>query len=98
MSEPIYKLWLMKPKPEWYRLSKKEQDSLLEKVGATIDRVGGKLLISCRSSWSNEQWFGFGIEEYPSIEAAQKHDELIVELNWPYEFADCFSILGTKIV
>ena len=96
MNEPICKLWLMKPKPGWYRLSKEEQDTLQEKLVAAIGEVGGKLVVACQSSWSSEQWAWFGIEEYPSIEAAQKHDALLAELHWPYEFVDSFSILGTK--
>ena len=96
MNEPIYKLFLARPKPEWCKLSKKEQEAYLEKLQASIGKVGGKIVIYCDSSWSNEQWPIFGIEEYPNLDAVRKHAELHAELHWPYEFLDAFSILGTK--
>lgn len=97
MSEPIYKLFLVRPRPEWYKLSKGEQDALLEKVKTTIGKVGGNSIIICGSSWASEQWSAFGVEEYPSLDAVKKHDELLAELHWPYEYLESFTILGSKV-
>jgi hypothetical protein len=97
MAKPIYKLFLGKPKPSWFKLSKDEQDKLLAKLGALLGKIGGKSLLMCNCAWSSEQWAFFGLEEFPDIDAVQKHSELLAEANWPFEFGDAFSILGTKM-
>jgi hypothetical protein len=38
--------------------------------------IGGKEMVACNSSWSNESWTMFGIEEFPDIEAVQRLAEL----------------------
>jgi hypothetical protein len=96
MANPVYKLFLLTPKPSWYKLSKDEQDKLLAKIGTLLDKVGAKSIIMCNSAWSSEKWAYFGLEEFPDVEAVQKHTQLLQEQNWPFQFAESFSILGTK--
>lgn len=95
MAEKIYKLFLVRPNSRWYGLTKEEQDSLLGKVQSLDGQAGAKQLYLCKSSWSNEQWPYFGLEEFPDLAAVQKHSQLLEELNWPYEFCRSFSILGS---
>ena len=97
MGKSIYKLYLGTPKPSWYQLSKEEQGKLLAKIRALLDKVGAKSILMCSSSWSNEKWAYFGLEEFPNTDAVQKHSELLAEQNWPFEFAETYSILGTKV-
>ncbi len=97
MAKPIYKLYLGKPKPSWFKLSKDEQDKLLAKLRALLEKAGGKSLLTCNCNWASEQWAYFGLEEFPDIESVQKHTELLAESNWPFELTDSFSILGTKM-
>jgi hypothetical protein len=96
MSGPIYKLFLIKPKSSSFRLSKGEQDKLLADVGACLAKVGAKSLLMCTCSWSSEQWAYFGVEEFPDMDAVQRHSGLLGELNWPFGYCDSFSILGTR--
>lgn len=95
MAQQIYKSYYAKPLEAWYQLSKAEQDSLLQKVVAAIAQVGGKSIITCNSSWASDAYMLFGLEVYPSIEAAQEHNKILLELNW-FRYIDGFSILGTE--
>jgi hypothetical protein len=97
VANPIYKLFLGTPKPNWFQLSKDEQDKMLAKLRTLLEKAGGKSVVLCNSAWSSEKWAYFGLEEFPNIEAVQKHSELMAETNWPFEFVKSFSILGTKM-
>ena len=82
MSKPIYKFFMARFTDAWYQLSEEEQNSLSAKVDATLEKVGAKRLILCSSDWSSEQWSLAGAEEFPNIEAVQKHTAALKELNW----------------
>jgi hypothetical protein len=97
VAKPVYKLYFGTPKPNWYQLSKDEQEKILAKLRTLLEKVGGKSIIMCNSGWSNENYAYFGLEEFPDTDSVQKHSELMSELNWPFEFFDSHSILGTKI-
>jgi hypothetical protein len=94
MAQEIYKSFYGNPREAWYQLSKAEQDSLLQKVTAARDKVGGKALILC-NSWSTDAYQFFGVEVFPSLEAAQEHNKLLNELNW-FRYLEGFSLLGTE--
>ena len=72
MAGPIYKAFMFRFKEPWYQLTEEERGALAGKGGP--ERVGGKTVVICRSAWSNEQWIGFGIEEYPTPEDFAKFD------------------------
>ena len=93
---PIYKFWQAKFNEAWYQLSEDEQNERLAKVQGALEQVGGKVVVLCDSSWSNEEWRGFGVEEFPDIEAVQKHTQLLNELNWN-RYLRGTSMLGTKL-
>jgi hypothetical protein len=93
---PIYKFWQATFNEAWYQLSKEEQGQRLAKVQAALEQVGGKVVVLCDSSWSNEEWSGFGVEEFPDIEAVQKHTQLLNALNWN-RYLRGTSMLGTKL-
>ena len=96
MSEPIYKVYLVRPKASWFELSQEERTSQMAKNNDALEKVGGKKIVACNSGWSSEQWPYFGVEEFPDIEAVQKFSEELSNLNWPYQFADVMSVLGTE--
>lgn len=96
MSEPIYKVYLARPKASWFELSQEERTSLSAKVNDALAKVGGKRIVRCNSGWSSAQWSGFGVEVFPDIEAARKRSEELNKLNWPYQFIDSMSVLGTE--
>ena len=96
MATPVYKLFLGTPKPAWSGLSTSEQDTLLAKLRTLLEKVGARSIVMCNSAWSSEKWSYFGLEEFPDAEAVQKHTQLLLEHNWPFQFVESFSILGTK--
>ncbi len=96
MTQPIYKMYLLRWKESWYQLSQEERESLLAKVDDSFKNVGGKNMLFCNSAWSSEAWLGFGVEEFPDLEAAQKHAEDLLKLNW-FRYVEAMSVLGTRI-
>jgi hypothetical protein len=95
MAQSIYKVFLAKPLEAWYQLSQEEHPSLLAKDNEAREKVGGKTVVICNSSWSSEQWQFFGIEEFPNIEAIQKYTAILNELNW-FRYFESMTVLGTE--
>ncbi len=95
MAGPVYKLFVLKFKQPWYQLSQEEQQALFAKGDAAFKEVGGKSIITCDASWSSEQWPGFGVEEFPDIEALQTYSRRLQELNW-FRYFESETMLGTK--
>ncbi|MEV4261957.1 hypothetical protein [Kribbella sp. NPDC049584] len=96
MTQPIYKLWLMKRATEaYFQLSEAERDQHFAKLEQALEQVGGKMVIFCDSAWSSEQWQAFGVEEYPDIEAVQKLTAIHEEIQH-FRFLESMTVLGTK--
>jgi hypothetical protein len=96
MAQKIYKLILIKRFLEpWYQLSKEEQEDLMAQVDKIREKAGCKMVVLCKSGWSSEEWPFFGVEEFPDIEAEQKHFELLNELNW-FRYIESVTVLGTE--
>jgi hypothetical protein len=95
MPQPIYKCYMLRWKESWYQLSQEDRDQLLEQVNDSFQKVGGKNVIFCNSAWSSEAWLGFGVEEFPDIEAAQQHASDLLKFNW-FQYVEATSVLGTK--
>ncbi len=95
MSKPIYKMFIGKVTEAWHQLPKAEQDALMAKVNAALEKVGGKRLIMCNSAWSTEQYHFWGVEEFPNIEAVQNHTHLLGQLDWG-RYVESQSWLGTE--
>ncbi len=96
MARQIYKLFLGKPTEAWHQMSKQEQDSLFAKTNQALEKVGGKSVLVCDSSWTSEQWPFFGLEVFPDIEAVQKFTEMLNELNW-FRYMESMTVLGTEM-
>jgi hypothetical protein len=96
MANPIQKVWLSRNTEAWYQLSQEEQNNLLQKVVDALAQVGGKTITICDGSWSSEEWQAFGVEEYPDIEAVQKHTALLNELNW-FRYIESITVLGSAL-
>jgi hypothetical protein len=96
MAQPIYKVWMFKPKDAWYKLSPEEQQKLLAKSEEALKKVGGERMIVCYSSWCSEAWVAWGVEKFPDIEAAMAHGQLLLEAN-QYQYIDGLSYLGTEV-
>jgi hypothetical protein len=94
MAGPIYKFFRGQFTEAWHQLSQEEQDSLLTKVNEALEQAGGKPIILCDTRWHSDQWMFAGVEEFPDIEAVQKHTELLNGLNW-FHYVQSESMLGT---
>ncbi|HXF62123.1 MAG TPA: DUF6616 family protein [Caldilineaceae bacterium] len=95
MATPIYKYFRLRWREAWYQLSQDEQQAILAKIEAAMNESGGKTVILCRSDWSNERWSGFGVEEFPNIEAVQQYAERLDGLGW-FRYFDGETMLGTR--
>jgi hypothetical protein len=96
MTGPVYKMFRARWKEPWFALSKEEQDALTAKVIDALKQAGGKEVIFCNSAWSSEQWWAFGVEEFPDLEAVQQHTRLLQELDW-MRYVEAETLLGTAV-
>jgi hypothetical protein len=92
---PVYKLWQGRFTEAWHQLSQEEQQRLFTLVPQALDTAGGKELVLCSAAWSNERWPFFGVEEFPDMEAVERHAQLLTELNWA-RYIESRTTLGTQ--
>ena len=96
MAQPIYKLFQFRNTEAFYELSQDQRDELLGKLNAAFEKVGGKRIVICDSSWASEQWPVFGVEQFPDIEAVQQYAQALAELNLA-RYVESTSTLGTEL-
>jgi hypothetical protein len=96
MSKPIFKMSLVRPTEAWYALSPEEKKALAAKSWANNAAVGAKMLVQCDATWSNGEWSMFQVEEFPDMEAVQKHRELQNSINYS-RYANQKILLGTEM-
>ena len=97
MAQPIYKLWQGRFTEAWHQLPEQEQQRLLGQVMEALNTTGGRELVVCDAAWSNERWPVFGVEEYPDLEAVQRHEQLLTDLSWA-RYIDSRTTLGTELI
>ena len=97
MPQPIYQLWQARPTEAWHQLPQQEQQRLLGLVMEALDTVGAKELVICDAAWSNERWPVFGVEEFPDLEAVQRHQQILTDLNW-LRYMESRTTLGTEFI
>jgi len=91
----IYKVFFMKYKEAWFKLSEKEQNELMRKSLENLEKLRAKSILICMSYWSNEEWAGFGVEEFPDIDAVQKHAQFCLDQGW-LKYIESKTYLGTR--
>ena len=96
MAQSIYKLWQGRMTEAWHQLSQQEQQRLLSQVMDALNTVGGRELVICDAAWSNERWPIFGVEEFPDLEAVQRHEQMLTDLNW-LRYIESRTTLGTEL-
>jgi len=96
MAQPIYKIWFVKYKEPWYKLTTEEQNKLFAQIQGSLKEVGAEGIIVCNAVWSSEEWLGWGVEKYPNIEAVQKHAEYLFGMNW-FQYVESKTYLGTEM-
>jgi hypothetical protein len=92
---PVYKLWQGRFTEAWHQLPQEEQQRVLTLATQALDTAGGKELVLCSASWSNERWPFFGVEEFPDMEAVQRHAQLLIDLNLA-RYMESRTTLGTQ--
>jgi hypothetical protein len=97
MAKPIYKLWQSRWTEAWHALPEGEQQRLLSEVTQALETAGGKELVLCNSAWSNERWPFFGLEEFPDLDAVERHAQLLLDLNWA-RYMESRTTIGTQLV
>ena len=95
MPDKVYKVFLGKQTEAWYALSQEDQDTLLERVNEALDKAGGRRIVLCNSTWATEQWHFFGVEEFPSVDAAMLHSQLLDEIDLR-RYVESTTTLGTE--
>jgi hypothetical protein len=96
MAQSIYKLWQGRMTEAWHQLPQQEQQRLLSQVMDALNSVGGRELVICDAAWSNERWPIFGVEEFPDLEAVQRHEQMLIDLNW-LRYIESRTTLGTEL-
>jgi hypothetical protein len=96
MAQSIYKLWQGRWTEAWHQLPQQEQQRMLSQVMDALNAVGGRELVVCDAAWSNERWPIFGVEEFPDLEAMQRHQRILTDLNWA-RYMESRSTLGTEL-
>ena len=91
----IYKSFRGRATEAWHQLTEDEREALLAKIGDALSQVGGKSMLVCDCAWSSEEWWFFGVEEFPNVEAVQKHAKLLADLKW-LRYVETESLLGTE--
>jgi hypothetical protein len=95
MAQPIYKLFQVKFTEAWHQLSQDEQNKLIEQIDQALVAAGGKKVVECDAAWCSEQWPIWGVEQFPDLEAVQKHTQLLNGLNWS-RYVDTMTSLGSE--
>ena len=96
MSKPIYKLWLMKNTPKLHQAMREDPEragKVMAEFAQAQKELGIERLITCESLWANEEFFGFGVEKYPDVEALEKNIQKERELGL-FEYFEAFTLLG----
>lgn len=96
MAAPIYKVWFMKYKEPWFKLTTEEQEKLMAKNVESMKQVGAESIVMCIGVWASEEWLGWGVEKYPDLDALQNHTMNLFNLNW-FEYIDSKTYLGSEM-
>ena len=95
MAGPIYKFYQVTATEAWYQLSEEKQNAHMAKTREALKKIGGKEILACTPTWSNEQWMIFGVEEFPDIDAVQNYTAMLTQLGH-FRYAKSTSMLGVK--
>jgi hypothetical protein len=90
----VYKFWRIKHWTEvWIQLSQEERDRIFGDMQKNLEDLGGRWILRCDCSWANEEYRSWGINEYPSLEAAIKDGENLRKMDWT-RYLESESMLG----
>ena len=97
MPQKVYKLWRIKRWTEaWLQLTEEERNRIFAGMQKNLEDVGGRWILRCRSSWADEEYLSWGINEYPSLEAAVEDGENLRKMAW-WRYLESESMLGLPL-
>ncbi len=89
---PIYKIFLWRPTALYF-----DDNKGAEALNAQIEDIGAKAgmvrLMVAYARWNNEEWFAFGLERYPSLNAFAEKYGAMDKLGW-YRYMQAKAYLG----
>ena len=90
----VYKFWrIVRWTETWTQLPEGERNRIFAEMQKNLEDVGGQWILRCWSSWANEEYRGWGVNEYPNLEAAVKDGENLRKLEWR-RYVESESMLG----
>jgi hypothetical protein len=97
MTQKVYKFWRIKRWTElWNQLPEEERREIFGQVAKNLEAVGGEWFLRCRSYWANDAYLSWGINVYPSLEAALEDGENLRKMGW-WRYVESESILGVAL-
>jgi hypothetical protein len=94
MSQKAYKFWRIKRWREaWIQLSEEERNRIFAEMKRNLGAVGGRWILRCTCSWANEEYYVWGVNEYPSLEAAVEDGDNLRKMGWR-RYLESESMLG----
>lgn len=94
MQGPIYKFHRLRVTEAFYALTQDERDALLAKIGELQVQHGVKTIATCDSSWHDERWMRFGLEEFPDMQTVVTYNAALLALGL-FRYVDGETMLGT---
>ena len=74
-NQPIIRLYFVKMKEAFEKLSDKEKLVFMRKDRENLDELGMKALSMINCTWSSGEWDYIGVEQWPSMEAIEKREK-----------------------
>lgn len=74
-GEPVIRLYFVKMKEAFLNLPEEEKLAFMRKDRENLDDLGmeAMMMIDCR--WSTDEWDYIGVEQWPSMEAIDQHEQ-----------------------
>ena len=93
----IIRVMFGKVKPAYFKLTEEEKKEFMRRDRGKLEELGYKLHFHLDCSWSTEEWHGFGVEEWPSMEAIEKIETFYEEELELSKYVEYRAYLGTPV-
>lgn len=92
-QEPVFRLYMSRKKDYAYQMPPNELEEAYANVDEVARQLGVKPLLGAFARWNSEEWEYFGIERFPSLEAAISYSQFLSHTGW-YRIMESRSFLG----
>jgi hypothetical protein len=95
MNEPIYRFYRGRFTDAWHQLAQSEKDKVSAEMGNAFEASGGKTVVGpCYTCWSSD-WYVFGVELFPSLEAVQAWRDAMARVGC-FQYYELESMIGVR--